>query len=114
MYVIQELLGITHAQWTARCQILHQRDSQGLPINDGASLTAAIDAMLQTSPLDLLAGDRSLLSRRSPEQLHKLSPTNKVTWLHSMRLAKEVAAEELASEANGMRTIMRDWLDQPD
>jgi hypothetical protein len=117
MYTIQEVLGVTHAQWDTRCKLApetYKTDAQGLPLNEGVALTEAINTMLQTDPATLLAGDQSLLSRRTPEQLHRLSPTNKATWLHSMRLAKEIAAEERVSDAAGMRNVMRQWLDQPD
>jgi hypothetical protein len=47
-------------------------------------------------------------------QLHQLSPVNQPTSLHSTRLTKEIAAEERASQAHGMREVLWNRLYNPD
>jgi hypothetical protein len=94
LYVIQALLELTHSLWIYRNSVLHERDSQGSLLNEGADLTATVEAMYHTPEQQLLTGDRYLLTDRTLAQLQRLQPPEKETWLYSMSLAKEIAAEE--------------------
>jgi hypothetical protein len=112
-YVVQELLALTHTQWTTRNKILHSVDEQGMPILEGAELNAAVTTAYQTTQDILLATDRHLLTDRTLEQLLRRPPTEKETWLQSLQLALELATEERNTELHGMRNIFEQWLDNP-
>jgi hypothetical protein len=108
--VVQGLLEFTQGLWKKRCELVHERDQQGLLLAQGRTLTDLLTTMLLTLPTDLLLGDRHLLTYRSKEQIHKLQPADKEIWLFSMRQALEEAKDERASENHGMRQTIREWL----
>ena len=41
--LITNLLMVTHSQWLHRCAVLHERDAQGLKLQEGQALLAAIE-----------------------------------------------------------------------
>jgi hypothetical protein len=108
--VVSGILRVTHSLWLERNRILHEKDAQGLLLKHGQDLRDKINETFDTPTEDLLPGDRHLKQRRSLAQLHRMLPMAKATWLHAMDLAISIAQGTRQSDAQGMRSVMEQWL----
>ena len=103
---VTALLEFLHRMWTRRCDVVHERDEQGLLLARGQSLRESLRLAVEMDPQDLLEADRHLLTNYNIEDLLALSPLEKETWLHAIEHAKNLAAglihpeDELSDEEN--------------
>ena len=107
--LITNLLMVTHSQWLHRCAVLHERDAQGLKLQEGQALLAAIEEQFLLGLDGLHARDQHFI-RRGKVCILALPGANKKAWLSGIRIAREAYLASEAREVDGMRTFMIHWL----
>jgi hypothetical protein len=107
--LITNLLSITHSQWTHRNAVEHERDAQGLKLQAGRELQAAIEAQFALGVEGLHARDRHYLAR-GQHQVMALPAANKKAWLSGIRIARDTYSTSEAREVDQMRAVMLKWL----
>jgi hypothetical protein len=108
MGLVTTLLSMTHAQWTHRNNILHARDAQGLRIQEGQELDTAITLQFQSGLEGLHPNDYHLIERGRERVLHMTGP-GKLSWLSSIRIAREHFMSQAAKETESMRNLMTNY-----
>ena len=96
--------------WLTRNGILHETDNQGMNLARSQHVTTKITEAFATNPMDLLPGDRGLLTTKTLEGVLRLPPSEKEVWLHAYELAKEFAQEDRNNELQGMCSVWENWL----
>jgi hypothetical protein len=104
------LLMVPHSQWLHCCAVLHERDAQGLKLQEGQALLAAIEEQFSLGLDGLHARDQHFLLRRGKDCILALPGANKKAWLSGVRIAREAYHASEAREVDGMRTFMLHWL----
>jgi hypothetical protein len=83
------LLHLTHSQWIHSNSVLHGRDSQGLKIKEGQSLTASICTQFSLGLDGLLPWDHHYINH-GLDIIQALPEANKKAWLHGIQIAREL------------------------
>lgn len=107
--LVTQLLALTHAQWKHRNVVVHERDAQGLKIQVGRDLRAAIEAQFELGVDGLHARDTHYIMR-GMHQVLALPAENKQAWLRGVIIARETYAASEAREIEGMQKVLRRWL----
>jgi hypothetical protein len=107
--LITNLLSVTHSQWMHRCAVLHERDAQGLKIQEGRDLLAAIQIQFALGLEGLHARDHHYISR-GHACVHALPAANKKAWLRGIYIARETYLASEARELEGMQNLLIHWL----
>jgi hypothetical protein len=107
--LVTTLLSMVHSQWTHRCNILHARDAEGLRLQDARALDTAINHQFDTGLEGLRARDYRMITRGKDSVL-RLSGSGKLSWLSSIRIAREEFASHMEVENEQMRNIMTQFL----
>lgn len=107
--VVKHLLEISHSQWVSRNQVVHERDRDGLKVKEGAQLEMNIDAQFSLGIEDLHPRDHHYILR-GRESVIQMGAQDRLTWLHGITLARQTQSAHLASELQGMRDFMNQWL----
>jgi hypothetical protein len=107
--LVANILSVTHAQWIHRCAVLHERDAQGLKLQDSQALAAAIQEQFHLGVDGLRARDHHYLTR-GRDVVEALPADSKQGWLSGVRIARQLYLESEAHELHGMRNIMLQWL----
>jgi hypothetical protein len=92
--LVNTLLSMVHSQWTHRCNILHARDAQGLRLQDARALDTAINHQFDTGLEGLRARDRHLITC-GKDRVLQMSGSDKLSWLSSIRIAREEFASQM-------------------
>ena len=106
--LVTSLLSVTHSQWTHRNSILHARDAHGLRVKEGKELTTAIDLQFQSGLEGLHPRDYHLIER-GQERVLRMTGPGKLSWLSSIRIARENFMAQTAKEAASMRALMDNY-----
>jgi hypothetical protein len=106
--LVTSLLSVTHSQWTHRNSILHARDAHGLRITRGQELATAIELQFQSGLEGLHPRDYHLIER-GQERVHQMTSPGKLSWLSSIRIARDTFMAQTAKEAATMRTFMDNY-----
>jgi hypothetical protein len=109
--LVTNLLAITHSQWMHRCSVLHERDTQGLKLQEGRELMASIQQQFSLGIEGLHARDHHFI-RRGWDCIVALPAANKKAWLASVLIARQVYMDSEATEIHGMQLLMQQWLAQ--
>jgi hypothetical protein len=107
--LITSLLSMVHSQWTHRCNILHARDAQGLRLQEAQALAAAITFQFQTSIEGLRPRDHHLITR-GQDRVLQMTGSGKLSWLSSIRIAREELSSQMETENENMRNMMAQYL----
>jgi hypothetical protein len=103
--LVTSLLSVTHSQWVHRNSILHARDAHGIRVTRGQELETAIDLQFQSGLEGLHPRDYHLIER-GQERVCRMTSTGQLSWLSSIRIARETFMAQSAKEAASMRTFM--------
>jgi hypothetical protein len=106
--LVTSLLSITHSQWTHRNGILHARDAHGLKATLGKALVTAIDLQFQSGLEGLHPSDYHLIEC-GRERVCRITSPGQLSWLYSIRIARESFMTQTANEAVRMRTLMENY-----
>jgi hypothetical protein len=109
--LVTNLLTVTHAQWMHRCSVLHERDSQGLKLQEGRELLASVQQQFALGVDGLLTKDHHYI-RRGWDCILALPAANKKAWLTGIILARQLYLDSEAGELHGMQQLMQQWLAQ--
>ena len=104
------LLQVSHGMWTTRNKFLHERDEQGLLLEEGQSLKEAMTSLYLRGYSKLLPADFHLLSSRSLPALLALPPADKYTWLGAIKLAHKLALDSRHNDQAQMRASLSQWI----
>jgi hypothetical protein len=107
--LVTTLLSLVHSQWKHRCHILHERDAQGLRSQEARDLDTAISFQFQSGIDGLHPRDQHLLSR-GKDRVLLMTGSGKLSWLSSIRLAREEFTDHIARETESMRNFMTRYL----
>ena len=107
--LVTNLLTVTHAQWMHRCSVLHERDSQGLKLQEGRELLASVQQQFALGVDGLLTKDHHYI-RRGWDCILALPAANKKAWLTGIILAHQLYMDSEASELHGMQQLIQQWL----
>jgi hypothetical protein len=107
--LITNLLSITHSQWKHRNAVEHERDAQGLKLQAGRELKAAIEAQFSLGLAGLHARDHHYLTR-GQQRVLALPAANKKAWLSGIRIAWDTYSTSEAREVESMQSVMLKWL----
>jgi hypothetical protein len=107
--LVTTLLSMVHSQWTHRCKILHERDAQGLRSQEAKDLDRAISFQFQSGVDGLHPHDHHLISCGENRVL-QMTGSGKLSWLSSIRIAREHFTEHMAQETDSMRNFMTRYL----
>ena len=88
---------------------MHQCDDQGLKVKEGEELNAAIAEQFDLGPLGLPLWDQHYIDC-SREAVANMSAAKKKTWLHGIRIAREVGEHEEETEVTQLCDAMLSWL----
>jgi hypothetical protein len=100
--LVANLLAMTHSQWTHRNNILHACDTQGIRLRQTQELDSNIRQQFHLGSAGLLARDFHLIERGLDSVLH-MATSGKMSWLSSIRVARENFGAHVALEVEGMR-----------
>jgi hypothetical protein len=106
--LVTTLLSMTHSQWTHRNSILHARDAHGLRLREGKELDTAISLQLQ-SGLDGLHPRDYHLIERGRDKVFRMTGSGKLSWLASIRIARETYRVQAAKDMDCMRNLMTNY-----
>jgi hypothetical protein len=106
--LVTSLLSVTHSQWTHRNSILHARDAHGLQATLGKELITAIDLQFQSGLEGLHPRDYHLIER-GRERVRRMTSPGQLSWLSSIRIARESFMAQTAKEAVSMRALMDNY-----
>jgi hypothetical protein len=106
--LVTTLLSMTHSQWTHRNSILHARDAHGLRLREGKELDTAISLQLQ-SGLDGLHPRDYHLIERGRDKVFRMTGSGKLSWLASIRIARETYRVQAAKDTDCMRNLMTNY-----
>ena len=109
--LITNLLSVTHSQWRHRCAVLHERDAQGIKLQEGRALREAIQNQFVLGLDGLHVRDHHYISRGHVSIL-ALPAANQRAWLSGISIARETYSASEARELEGMRNFMLHWLAQ--
>lgn len=110
--LVDHLLALTHSQWTTRCDILHERDNNGLRIREGVELETAISNQFRLGLEGLHPRDHHFISR-GHSQVTDMHGQEKKAWLSGILIARDTyEAHQTASSSDTgrMRRTMKTWL----
>ena len=105
--MIWRLLKISQTMWITRNNILHEKDKQGLLLEEGRTLQEEIEIQYRQGKATLLATDQGLIDNYSLEGLTKSDPSDKYTWLGAIKLARRLWEEDASSALGQQRTNFR-------
>ena len=88
---------ITHALWTKRNSVVHERATNGLLLAEAAELEEAIRAEFEKGMEDLDEDDQWLMEE-GVEHVLSRPGYEQHNWLEDIRIAREEATEALALE----------------
>jgi hypothetical protein len=94
-----------------RCSVLHERDSQGLKLQEGRELLASVQQQFALGVDGLLTKDHHYI-RRGWDCILALPAANKKAWLTGIILARQLYMDSEAGELHGMQQLMQQWLAQ--
>jgi hypothetical protein len=107
--LVTNLLTVTHTQWMHRCSVLHERDTQGLKLQEGRELLASMQQQFSLGIDGLHARDHHYI-RRGWDCILALPAANKKAWLASVLIAHQIYMDSEAAELQGMQLLMQQWL----
>ena len=107
--LVSYLLDIVHRQWTHRCSILHERDSQGMKLKDGEALETSINEQFDLGVDGLLTRDHHYITRGSAA-VHSMRAAEKLLWLSAIISAREWFEDSEGTSTAQGRQFMEDWL----
>ena len=108
--IIYRLLQISHSLWTTRNNIVHERDQQGLLLQEGISLNDSITEEYSSGWESLLPEDQHLIKERTLDRILRMPPPDKYTWLGAIRLAKNLATRHYSTETSRQSASLLQWL----
>ena len=108
--LVSSLLEMVHGQWKFRCDVVHERDAQGLKVAEGLELNAAITEQYDLGKKGLHHRDHHYF-RRTLEEILALPALEKRQWAQTIHLARASYAEQTGSAEHRMRTFMENWLE---
>ena len=109
--VITKILELNHHMWITRNGILHGKDEDGLPIDEGIQLREDLEEQLHLGPEGLLQEDAAAFPR-SWGTIREWTTAHKKAWLRDIRVAREHAEREEESTTATMRNNMASWLQE--
>jgi hypothetical protein len=111
--VVKALLELTHGMWTARNDVLHVRDRQGLQRAEALALQQRLATLRLTPREDLLVRDRRLLRPSYLALLDTLRISAKEAWISEMEVAILCATEARSTEDGLQSEALAAWLAPP-
>ena len=102
---------MVHKMWIARNDVVHARDENGRLLRERTETEQAIDAQFELEFEDLRPQDRHLIEMGKEAVLRK-SATEQRAWLHYVKVARDIGANEMDSTVTQLCNTMANWLEQ--
>ena len=83
-----QILELTHKMCTTRCDILHEKSEDGLPLEESRQLLEDIRDKYLLGTVGIAPGDAQLIEKPLEDTL-KMSEITKKNWLRSVRISRE-------------------------
>jgi len=100
---------MVHKMWIARNAVVHERDENGRLIKEKKETEEAIETEFELEYENLRQQDWHLMEMGQDAVLCKTANEQRA-WLHNIRIAREIGANELDSTLTQLRNTMARWL----
>jgi len=107
--LVNNLLTLVHKLWKSRNDAVYEQDDLGLKVKDGQELEEAISEQFELGLEGLLPQDSHYINR-GREAVDTMTAAERKTWLHGVRLAREIGESEVETEVTQLRDAMWNWL----